>query len=469
MAKSSAGPTRKSSTAPAMRAIRPVGGRLVDEGSRRRRALLARVAVGGADDRGNRLVEIDVRVHEHAVLAPQLGDDALDLELAVGGVGAALYLQAHRDRAREGDRRHPRLSDQPAAELTVAGQECQRRRLDPGLEQQLRERRPAGGALLGRLEQNRAAHHQGGGDHPAGDREGEVPGADHRRRRRAIEAAARFARRAPAAARRPDGGRSARRSAGSRSPRRPRRRRPPRAFRTRARSGRRDARRRWTASSAACSRITARSSSGRRGHPAARATSSACAASSWRAQRRRATGPIGPAWIGGRHLFARVALLPADHHGGPQMAARRPAPPAPRSAPCATSGRRSSSSGSFELIHQQSFTLRALRQAPTARRVNGGAAGAGSPGWRSSPAAAGPGRPSRPPGRRSACRPGPGGRARLSPSAISSPRPAQHLKLELLRPPAGPLEMGHRLGQRAKVVGGDRGADRCRARRSERG
>ena len=59
-----------------------VGDRLVDEHPRGRRALLAGVGERRADDRRDRLVEVGVGVDDHAVLAAELGDDALEVALA---------------------------------------------------------------------------------------------------------------------------------------------------------------------------------------------------------------------------------------------------------------------------------------------------------------------------------------------------------------------------------------------------
>ena len=61
-----------------------LGDRLVDEHPRGRRALLAGVGEGRADDRRHGLVEVGVGVDDDAVLAAQLGDDRLEVALPVG-------------------------------------------------------------------------------------------------------------------------------------------------------------------------------------------------------------------------------------------------------------------------------------------------------------------------------------------------------------------------------------------------
>ena len=66
-----------------------VGDRLVNEHARCRRAFLAGVDERRGDDRRHRLVEVGVGVDDHAVLAAELGDDALEVALAIGAVSAA--------------------------------------------------------------------------------------------------------------------------------------------------------------------------------------------------------------------------------------------------------------------------------------------------------------------------------------------------------------------------------------------
>ena len=87
VAKSSAWPTRSTSTAPARRSSRASATRLVHEHARGRRALLPRVAEGRAHDAGHGLVEVGVGVDDHAVLAAHLGHDALHVALALGRLG----------------------------------------------------------------------------------------------------------------------------------------------------------------------------------------------------------------------------------------------------------------------------------------------------------------------------------------------------------------------------------------------
>jgi hypothetical protein len=68
-----------------------LGDRLVREHARGRRALLPGVDEGRVDHRGHDVVEVGVRVDDHAVLAAHLGDDALEMALA-GRTFAALSM-----------------------------------------------------------------------------------------------------------------------------------------------------------------------------------------------------------------------------------------------------------------------------------------------------------------------------------------------------------------------------------------
>ena len=219
--------------------------RLVAEHARGGRALLAGEVEGGVDERGHDLVEVGVGVDDDRVLAAHLGHHALEVALAVGHLGGgADDLEPDLVRAGEGDRVHARVLDQRGADVALARQQRQRLGRHARLAQRLHEDRRAAGRLLGRLEQHRVAGREAGGDHPERDRDGEVPGRDHRDDAARASSAARCARPAPAAAARPGQGRGrrARSTRGSRSPR-TRRRRPratawpprgPRARRSRA-------------------------------------------------------------------------------------------------------------------------------------------------------------------------------------------------------------------------------------------
>ncbi len=159
-----------------------LGDRLVDQHPRGCRALLARVAEGGGDDRGDRVVEVGVGVDDHAVLAAHLGDHPLDVALRVRRLRRGPD-DLEPDRARSGkrDQVHARVADEGGAGLAEAGEQSERLGGNAGGMKRLNQHQGAGGGLLGRLEHHRVACGERGRGHPGRDREREVPRRDHRR------------------------------------------------------------------------------------------------------------------------------------------------------------------------------------------------------------------------------------------------------------------------------------------------
>ena len=99
------------------------------------------------------------------------------------GVSAAARRISRPTGARAGERDHvdARVADERRADLAEAGQERQRLARHARLVQGVHERAGARRRLLGRLQDRRVPGGQRGGGHPAGDRQREVPGRDHRR------------------------------------------------------------------------------------------------------------------------------------------------------------------------------------------------------------------------------------------------------------------------------------------------
>ena len=158
-----------------------VGDRLVHEHPRGRRALLTGVHERRGDDPGDRLVQIRVRVDDHAVLAAELRHHALQMPLS----GRDLRRRAgdlHPDRHRPGerDRVHPGVGHERRAGVALSGQQRDRRRRHSAGAERLHEHQRASRRLLGRLEHDRVAGGERRGGHPARDRDREVPGRDHR-------------------------------------------------------------------------------------------------------------------------------------------------------------------------------------------------------------------------------------------------------------------------------------------------
>ena len=125
---------------------------LMGQHPRDRRALLARIPEGRADDRGNCVVEVRVGVHDRAVLPPHFGDDSFHVTLVLGGLGrAADHLQADRARTRERDRVDPGVTDEPRAGFAMAGQERECAGGNACLAERLDQAERAAGGLLGGL------------------------------------------------------------------------------------------------------------------------------------------------------------------------------------------------------------------------------------------------------------------------------------------------------------------------------
>ena len=114
---------------------------LVDEDARRRRALLAGEAECSGHQRRDGVVEVGVGVDVGAVLAPELGQDPLEVALPGCEPGGALDDPgADRERAGEGDRVDERVLDERRPGLPFALGDRKRRGGDAGREQ---DRRPA--------------------------------------------------------------------------------------------------------------------------------------------------------------------------------------------------------------------------------------------------------------------------------------------------------------------------------------
>ena len=174
-------PTTSRSTAPA--AARAAVSATASWASTRaaRRALLAGEAEGRRDDARHGLVEVRVRVDDHAVLPAHLRHHVLDVGLALRGVGrTANDLEPHRAEPVKAIActRGSRTSAAPASPSPGTSRSAPAGAAPPAAP------RPAPRAsrrLLGRLEHHGVAGGQRRGRHAAGDREREVPRRDHRR------------------------------------------------------------------------------------------------------------------------------------------------------------------------------------------------------------------------------------------------------------------------------------------------
>ena len=201
------------------------------DGEAGRRALLAVVAEGRADEIADGLVAIRERRDDDGVLAARLREQRQ--------IGPPAEEEARRlHRAGEDDAAHAGVRHQPAADLVVgAGQELEDVARDAGLPQAAGQL-PADEHRLGRrLEHDGVAGRERGEHAAGGDGQREVPGRGHDHHAERLHAAIAQLGGAPRAA----PGRS---SARSRPPRRPRRPPPSRSWRRRGssrRSGRRAA------------------------------------------------------------------------------------------------------------------------------------------------------------------------------------------------------------------------------------
>ena len=116
------------------------------------------------------------------VLAPHLGDDALDVALAGrGDRGLLVDRQADGARAGEGDHRHLGVLDQSGPTTSPRpGRNCTTPGGAPPATRASISRHATPGDLLGRLEDHGVAGDQRGHGHAGRDRQGEVPGGDDR-------------------------------------------------------------------------------------------------------------------------------------------------------------------------------------------------------------------------------------------------------------------------------------------------
>jgi hypothetical protein len=149
----------------------------------RRRSTSARVAERRLDQGGHDLVEIGVRVDDHAVLAAHLA--ITPLEVASGPPelgGAAQDLEAERRPTRERDRcgrAGPATS--AGAHVALARKEARGRPGGTPASRRASTSTPAHpGACSAGLRITALPRGQAGGDHAARDRDGEVPGRDDR-------------------------------------------------------------------------------------------------------------------------------------------------------------------------------------------------------------------------------------------------------------------------------------------------
>ena len=145
------------------------------------RALLAGEPEGRVHDGRHSLVQVRVRVDDQSVLAPQLGYHPRDVSLPRPRDGRGL-VDGEPDRLRPGehDERDIGVFHEAVADvLADAGQEAQH----PGRKAASLQRRHQlhghRGRLLGRLQDDRVAGHEGGAHHAGRDRQREVPRGDH--------------------------------------------------------------------------------------------------------------------------------------------------------------------------------------------------------------------------------------------------------------------------------------------------
>ena len=152
---------------------------VVDERAGGGRALLAREAERAVDEGGDDVVEVGVGVHDHAVLAAHLGHHALEVALAGGELGGRLEdAEADGAGAGERDRVDARVRDERRTDVAFPREQVERGRGHTGRVEGLDDGERTRGGLFGGLEHDAVAGREAGGDHPRGDGQGEVPGAD---------------------------------------------------------------------------------------------------------------------------------------------------------------------------------------------------------------------------------------------------------------------------------------------------
>jgi hypothetical protein len=147
---------------------------VLDEDAPRRGALLS----GGEERPGVRNLDGSVKVgvghHDQCVLAPQL-----QLHPLTGGRRAIADMPAHLDRAGEGDRAHLGPGEQLGPGLGAAtDHHVEHPGGQPGVDQAASEVDRAHGRLLGGLEHDGVARHEGGRQLPRRYRHREVPRRD---------------------------------------------------------------------------------------------------------------------------------------------------------------------------------------------------------------------------------------------------------------------------------------------------
>ena len=158
-----------------------VGDGLVDEHARGGRALLPRVAEGRRDDRRDGVVEVGVGVDETQFLPPISATTRLSWRWPSGVSPAASRIS--RPTGAEPVKAIVAMSgcaDERGAGVALAGEEVDGVGRDAASRSASTTTSPHAGRLLGRLEHDRVAGDERGGDHARRDREREVPRGDDR-------------------------------------------------------------------------------------------------------------------------------------------------------------------------------------------------------------------------------------------------------------------------------------------------
>ena len=152
----------------------------IDDGAGARRTLLPLESERRSDDAVGRFVEVGVGSDHDRILAPHLGDDALDPDLSGLGAGGA-FIDAEADflRTGEGHEAGLRMLDQTVADACPgAGDEVQDSGWDSDFAQERHDLGRDAGRIARRLEHHRVAGHDRGGRHPHQNRIGKIPRRD---------------------------------------------------------------------------------------------------------------------------------------------------------------------------------------------------------------------------------------------------------------------------------------------------